>query len=584
MARLTDQELSKAFVPETRSSFADVIGRIACMADLKPNRRRDLISGPRRFADAIGQKVEDIPADPIWLRSRIAKVKPAALGISKKTWTNILSNMKSALAEAGIVERDRGSPIKLSPEWQTLWDAARATGNQNITIPVSRFVRFCSNTGVAPSGVSDETVEDFKRALELNEVRKDPASATWQGIHAWNKAVEQVSGWPRIQLTKPVRHNHYAIPLAEFPATFRAELDALMANLAKPNLKRGAKRRNPLSPRTIEHRGRQFHRFASALVRSGVPIDDIVSLHVLLDLDHVERGIEWLAEHRHGGETSAGLHEMMLGLCMLGRELGIDSEHLEQLRGFATMLSGGNGDRKVRNKGLTPKNRERLRQFRDPARRDALLCLATDLMAETRRINHKVRAARLAEVAIGIAIELIAPLRLKNLAELHLDLHFDRTVPGRLILTIPEYEVKNAAPLEFELPDRVRELLDWFLADFRPYLIAQPCPWLFAREDGTDHVHQTVLARRVTETIAERLGIEMNMHLFRHLSALLILDRDPGAYDLVRRILGHAELSTTLDAYAGMESLSATRLLSELVETAHEEAPSRSLTATRRRR
>lgn len=291
----------------------------------------------------------------------------------------------------------------------------------------------------------------------------------------------------------------------------------------------------------------------------------------------------WLAEHRHGGETSGGLHQLALGLCMLGRELGIEPRRLEQVREYASMLSDGNGDRKVRKKGLTAKNRERLRQFRDPARRDALLCLPTDLMADARRINHKVKAARLAEVAVAIAIETVAPIRLKNLAGLRTDLHFDRTVPGRLYLTIPEYEVKNGAPLEFELPDRVRELLDTFLADFRPCLIAAPCPWLFAREDGTDHVHQTVLARRVTETIAERLGLEMNLHLFRHLAAMLILDRDPGAYDLVRRILGHAELSTTLDAYAGMESLSATRFLSGLVETAHEEAPSRPLTTRRRR-
>ncbi len=72
MARLTDQELSKAFATETTPSFADVARQIERKADLKPNRRRDLISAPTRVADAIGQKVEDIPADPIWLRSRIA--------------------------------------------------------------------------------------------------------------------------------------------------------------------------------------------------------------------------------------------------------------------------------------------------------------------------------------------------------------------------------------------------------------------------------------------------------------------------------------------------------------------------------
>lgn len=584
MARLTDLELAKAFVRESTPSFAEVIARIERRTDLKPDRRRDMISGLKRVADAFGHKVEEIPADPVWLRPRIENVKPAALGISKKTWTNILSNMKSALAEAGIVERDRGSPIELSPAWRTVWDLVLAAKIDAISIPLSRPVRFFSNMGIAPEDVTDEAFAAFQRALELSEIRKDPASATWQGIHAWNKAVDAVLGWPQIRLTKPIRHNHFAIPLAEFPTPFREELDALLVGLARPSLKRGSARRNPLSPRTIEHRGRQWHRFASALVHAGVPIETLTSLDVLLDLDHVEPGIEWLAENRHGGKASAGLHEMALGLCTLGRELGIEGDHLEQLREYARLLSGKKGGRKVRKKGPTDKNRQRLRQFRDPAKRDALLRLPSVLIAEARKTDHPIKAARIAEVAVAIAIETMAPIRLKNLAELEIDRHFDRTVPGKLYLTIPEYEVKNGAPLEFDLPERVRELLDTFLADFRPYLIAGPCPWLFAREDGTGHVHQTVLARRVTETIAERLGIEMNMHLFRHLAATLILDRDPGAYDLVRRILGHAELSTTMDAYVGMEAPSATRFLSELVETAHEQAPSRALTRKRSRR
>ena len=176
----------------------------------------------------------------------------------------------------------------------------------------------------------------------------------------------------------------------------------------------------------------------------------------------------------------------------------------------------------------------------------------------------------------------MAPIRLKNLAALEIDRHFDRCAPGQLYLSIPEYEVKNGAPLEFQLPDRVAHMLDTFIADYRPYLIAQPCSWLFAREDGTDQVHKVVLARRITTTIERELGIEMNVHLFRHLAAMLILDRDPGAYDLVRRILAHSELSTTLDAYSGMESIGATRLLADLVETAHKEQPLRTLTRQRR--
>lgn len=40
----------------------------------------------------------------------------------------------------------------------------------------------------------------------------------------------------------------------------------------------------------------------------------------------------------------------------------------------------------------------------------------------------------------------------------------------------------------------------------------------------------------------------------------------PGRYEVVRRLLGHAELSRTLNAYAGFEAGTATRLFGEIVE------------------
>ncbi|MEM7213191.1 MAG: hypothetical protein AAF479_15105, partial [Pseudomonadota bacterium] len=122
MARLTDMELAKAFVPKTARSFADVASILEAREDLRPERRRDMISGLQRVADAIGWPVAECPADPVWLQPKLIKVKPAALGISKKTWTNTVSNAKSALAAIGILARDRGSPRELLPPWRSLWD------------------------------------------------------------------------------------------------------------------------------------------------------------------------------------------------------------------------------------------------------------------------------------------------------------------------------------------------------------------------------------------------------------------------------------------------------------------------------
>ena len=45
----------------------------------------------------------------------------------------------------------------------------------------------------------------------------------------------------------------------------------------------------------------------------------------------------------------------------------------------------------------------------------------------------------------------------------------------------------------------------------------------------------------------------------RHIGAKLYLDRNPGNYEVVRRLLAHKRLSTTLDSYTGLETEAAVR-------------------------
>jgi integrase len=46
----------------------------------------------------------------------------------------------------------------------------------------------------------------------------------------------------------------------------------------------------------------------------------------------------------------------------------------------------------------------------------------------------------------------------------------------------------------------------------------------------------------------------MNPHLFRHLGALLFLKMNPGQYESVRQLLGHKNIQTTINFYAGFET------------------------------
>jgi integrase len=57
----------------------------------------------------------------------------------------------------------------------------------------------------------------------------------------------------------------------------------------------------------------------------------------------------------------------------------------------------------------------------------------------------------------------------------------------------------------------------------------------------------------------------MNAHLFRHLAGMLFLERQPGEYETVRRLLGHKKLETTMGYYARFDSKAAAKRYDDVV-------------------
>ena len=58
----------------------------------------------------------------------------------------------------------------------------------------------------------------------------------------------------------------------------------------------------------------------------------------------------------------------------------------------------------------------------------------------------------------------------------------------------------------------------------------------------------------------------MTVHQFRHAAGALILWRRPGEYELVRQLLGHRNVQTTINAYIGLESIRASEIFGKIVE------------------
>jgi integrase len=208
-----------------------------------------------------------------------------------------------------------------------------------------------------------------------------------------------------------------------------------------------------------------------------------------------------------------------------------------------------------------------LLQFEDEENVAKLLQLPQLLAGEARREDRGgITEALKMQTALALAILLVCPLRVKNLAGLNLERHIRRSRPGgnKVHLVIPAHEVKNKTDLELELPPDVVAILERYIERYRPRLVEGPNPWLFpARRGGPKSPGP--FGTQLSQAIRRATALVVNVHLFRHLAAQLILQANPGAYELVRLLLGHKSAVTTTTYYCGSEQKAAFRYYDDIV-------------------
>jgi len=110
--------------------------------------------------------------------------------------------------------------------------------------------------------------------------------------------------------------------------------------------------------------------------------------------------------------------------------------------------------------------------------------------------------------------------------------------------------------IDFELPEKLVEMLAWYIREHRPLLLKQPSDALFPGVDG-EAKSKELLGTQISKTVRRYTGLAFNPHLFRHAGGKMFLDINPGQYEVVRRVLGHRSMVTTTNYYAGAESRSA---------------------------
>ena len=151
-------------------------------------------------------------------------------------------------------------------------------------------------------------------------------------------------------------------------------------------------------------------------------------------------------------------------------------------------------------------------------------------------------------------ILIVCPLRRDNLARLRLDRHLHRARPGGPIthIHLSAGEVKNREAVDWPIPPESAQVIETYLRQHRPHLAEPGNLFLFpGRGPYCRGAHD--IAVGLTERIRQDVGVAFNMHIMRHLAVLRYLCRHPGQYEIVRRILGHKSVRTTIAYYAGLE-------------------------------
>lgn len=218
--------------------------------------------------------------------------------------------------------------------------------------------------------------------------------------------------------------------------------------------------------------------------------------------------------------------------------------------------------------GLTDKNLAFLRNVLTPGVWGRVVKLPFAMMEEARRLRHApVRAAVIAQKAVAIAILSVAPVRLANLTAIRLGTNLmkpDGPNSNYWLHFAPE-DTKNTVRLQFVFKEYLTRLIDEYVKNFWPTLLrGRKEDYLFPglREGAKGKISFSV---QITKHIYKATGLKMTVHQFRHSAGAIILKNRPGEFELVRQILGHRSITTTMRCYVGLETIQASEIFTNMV-------------------
>lgn len=525
-------------------TLAQLRERILADETLPLQRRQDIASACRSLSKTLGMPPDAILAEPRQLRTALKGFTPAMANMSPGRWRNILSLLRHALGHLGLTAVPARFQLRPSADWAGLLAQLDVYGERYV---LARFARYCTSTGIAPEQVDDAMLAGYLEDLETQSLVHNPRRAHRDTAVKWNRAAASLPSWPQQRLLVADNRPYYAKPWDSFPASLQADVEAWLAWLggADPLAERDFR---PLRPTSLRTRKGQIHEYLSALVLQGEDPANMLDLAAVVTAAQAGKALRFFWD-RAGAKASVHAGQIAGVVLAIARHWAkLPDAELARIKTMGKRIA-------VHQTSMTPRNRTRLRALDDPDRQQALLMLPERIRSEV--VRDKVPTQHLAQrLQTAVAIELLtmAPIRIKNLAELRIGVNLLRGRQGGMTLSLPEAEVKNSVAIEIALPTTTARLVDLYLEKYRPLLGPPGSPWLFPGRAAGGHKGTGGLREQIERAVALRCGLVFNPHLFRHFAAKLILEANPGAHGQVQRILGQKTIKTALTYYTGLET------------------------------
>jgi integrase len=583
-------------------------------SDLRPTRRDALLTAIRHAEHILSVSHDKLQGAEPWscagLNNCLWARAPRVYDLTKDTHRNVVSGLRYLLRRVGHHE-DAGYGCNiLSPAWAALYQALPTEERQRGLV---LFLRFLTLSGIEPADVPSDAADRFEEWCRVKILHDDPSGMSRRAAGNWHYARQHVPGWPQTEIIRVGMRDHYAIPWSDLPASFREDAERMLTNLGtdpfmgrnpfarlaaqakearlatgqKCSASQPAKPRSPrsgrraLSARTIETRRDQIKRAASALILSDLPVEELTSLSVLVTpIEHPEMILHFHRERMRTKLLRSGVEvdendlrsSNLAGIAEVLRQIAKFQARLPEadLDELTDMISLVRPEAQIT---MTEKNRTRLKGLLQDATYAMLLHLPWKWMVKDAPSDKlkPAEAARLAMYAASLEILLVLPLRVGNLLQLRLE-HLRRPPGSKLIteIVVPARMVKNREPITWPIEPASAKLLETYLKTYRPLLLKTENPFLFPGISDSFR-DRPEFASTLTKDVESVIGAEFNCHLARHFAVVRYLRKNPGAYEIAARILGHRNPETTRRFYAGLELDAAARHVNALLTQEREE-------------